>query len=426
MTGWWRKRRAQTRGKQERAAEAMAFSFVKRQAAALLCSVALMTGPAGMGLAQDLFAPRMIVNDRVITGYEVTQRAMFLQVLQAPGNPEEEALKALIEDRLRQSEAERLGLTVTDEEVLEGMNEFASRANLTGEGLVAELAKVGISAETFRDFVSAGLLWRKAVRGRFLGQVPISENDVDRALEASARPRALRVLVSELVIPAPEGEVEAALALADRLSDEITSEGAFAAAARQYSAAPTAGNGGRLDWVPLGNLPAAIGSAVLALGPGEVSDPVAVPGAVVLFQLRDVARDEAAEPIAVTVEWAEFLVPDDAAEIARLRGEVDNCMNLYGQANGLPEDRLTVTTQPAGEVPGDVGLELAQLDPGESSVALTRGGFRRFLMLCSREETREEPVSRDVIRERVINQKLEGMANGYLEELRSAAIIREP
>jgi peptidyl-prolyl cis-trans isomerase SurA len=426
MTGWWRKRRAQTRGKQERAAEAMAFSFVKRQAAALLCSVALMTGPAGMGLAQDLFAPRMIVNDRVITGYEVTQRAMFLQVLQAPGNPEEEALKALIEDRLRQSEAERLGLTVTDEEVLEGMNEFASRANLTGEGLVAELAKVGISAETFRDFVSAGLLWRKAVRGRFLGQVPISENDVDRALEASARPRALRVLVSELVIPAPEGEVEAALALADRLSDEITSEGAFAAAARQYSAAPTAGNGGRLDWVPLGNLPAAIGSAVLALGPGEVSDPVAVPGAVVLFQLRDVARDEAAEPIAVTVEWAEFLVPDDAAEIARLRGEVDNCMDLYGQANGLPEDRLTVTTQPAGEVPGDVGLELAQLDPGESSVALTRGGFRRFLMLCSREETREEPVSRDVIRERVINQKLEGMANGYLEELRSAAIIREP
>jgi peptidyl-prolyl cis-trans isomerase SurA len=403
----------------------MAVSFVKRQVAALLCGVALAGLPA-IGAAQDLFAPRMIVNDRVITGYEVTQRSLFLQLLRAPGNPEDEALKGLIEDRLRQTEAERLGLTLTEEEVLAGMTEFASRANLTAEGLIVELEKVGISAETFRDFVSAGLLWRQAVRARFLGQVPVSENDIDRALEASARPRALRVLVSELVIPAPDGQVEDALALAERLSEEITSEGAFASAARQYSAAPTAGNGGRLDWVPLGNLPAAIGQAVLALGPGEVSDPVIVPNAVVLFQLRDVAKDEAAEPIAVTVEWADFLVPDDAAEIARLRAEVDTCMDLYGQANGLPEDRLTITTQPAGEVPGDVGLELAQLDPGESSVALTRAGFRRFLMLCGREETQEEPVSRDQVRERVVNQKLEGMAEGYLEELRSAAIIREP
>lgn len=419
-------RRAKTRDKQERAAEAMAFPFVKRQAAALLCGLVLVIGQPGPAVAQDLFAPRMIVNDRVITGYEVSQRAMFLQVLRAPGNPEDEALKGLIEDRLRQTEADRLGQTLTEEEVQQGMTEFAARANLTAEGLIAELEKVDISGETFRDFVSAGLLWRKVVRTRFQGQVPVSENDIDRALEASARPRGLRVLVSELVIPAPEGEAEAALALANQLSDEISGEGAFAAAAQQYSAAPTAADGGRLDWVPLGNLPAAIGATVLSLGPGEVSEPVVVPGAVVLFQLRDVARDEAAEPVTVTVEWAEFLVPDDGAEITRLRAEVDNCMDLYGQANGLPEDRLTVTTQPAGEVPGDVGLELARLDPGESSVALKRGGFRRFLMLCGREETPEEPVSREDVRERVINQKLEGMAEGYLEELRSAAIIREP
>jgi peptidyl-prolyl cis-trans isomerase SurA len=401
----------------------MAFSFLKRQMAALVCG-AMLAAPVA---AQDLFAPRLFVNDRVITEYEVMQRAMFLQVLRAPGNPEEEALKALIEDRLRQTESERLGLTLTEQEILQGMEEFAARANLNAEGLIAEFDKVGISAETFRDFVSAGLLWRKAVRARFAGVVPVSENDIDRALEASARPRALRVLVSELVIPVPEGADPAeALALADRLSQSITSEGAFAAAAREYSAAPTAGNGGRLDWLPLTNLPAAIGGAVLALGPGEVSDPVAVPGAVVLFQLRDVAMDPSAEPIQVTVEWAEFLVPDDAAEIARIRAAVDTCVDLYGQADGLPEDRLTVTSQPASDVPGDVGLELARLDPGETSVALTRSGFRRMIMLCGREETREEPPSRDQIREQVINQKLEGLAEGYLEELRSAAIIREP
>jgi len=410
----------------------MAFSLLKRQAAALVIGVALV-GPAlvgaalvGPALAQEPFAPRLFVNDRAITGFEVQQRAMFLRLLRAPGDPEAEALTGLIEDRLRQTEADRLELTVSAEDLAAGMTEFASRANLSAQALIAELEAVGIAEATLRDFVSAGILWRQAVRARFAGQVPVSENDIDRALEASARPRALRVLLSELVIPAPEGEVEAALALANRLAGEITTEGGFAAAAQQHSAAPTAGDGGRLDWVPLANLPPAIGGAVLALGPGEVSDPMVVPGAVVLFQLRDVATDPAAEPVAVTVEWAEFLVPDDAAEIARLRAAVDGCNDLYGQAAGLPADRLTVTTQGLAEVPTDVALELARLDPGESSVALVRGGLRRLLMLCGREATLEEPPSREQLRERVINQKLEGLAEGYLEELRAAAIIREP
>jgi peptidyl-prolyl cis-trans isomerase SurA len=400
----------------------MIVSVLKRQAAAVALGLVL-TMPV---LAQDLFAPRLYVNDRVITNYEVEQRALFLRVLRAPGNPEEEALKALTEDRLRQTEAERLGLKLTEEELNTGLTEFASRANLSVEQFVAELGKAGIAPETFRDFVSAGLLWRQVVRARFLGQVPISENDIDRALEASARPRALQVLASELVIPAPEGQEEAAMAKAQELSDSLSGEGAFAAAARQYSAAPTAGSGGRLDWVPLANLPAAIGQKILALDAGEVSDPIAVPGAVVLFLLRDVAMDTKAEPISVSVEWAEFLVPDDAAAIAEILANSDECNDLYGQAKGLPEDRLTVTKAGLEEVPGDVALELSRLDPGEASTDLTRGGFRRLLMLCGREQVVDPVPTRDQIREQVINQKLEGMAEGYLEELRSAAIIREP
>ncbi|MES2916146.1 MAG: peptidylprolyl isomerase [Pseudomonadota bacterium] len=400
----------------------MGFSVLKRQAAAVALGLAL-TAPV---LAQDLFTPRLYVNDRVITNYEVEQRALFLRVLRAPGNPEDEALKALTEDRLRQTEAEKLGLKLTEEELTQGLAEFASRANLPVEEFVAELGKAGISAETFRDFVAAGLLWRQAVRARFLGQVPISENDIDRALEASARPSALRVLASEIVIPAPEGQEAAAMEQAQGLSDSLSGEAAFGDAARRYSAAATAGAGGRLDWLPLANLPAAIGQKILALDAGEVSDPIAVPGAVVLFLLRDVATDSTAEPISVSVEWAEFLVPDDAAEIAKIRAASDECNDLYGQASGLPEDRLTVTKAGLETVPGDVALELARLDPGETSLALTRGNFRRMLMLCGREAVLEPAPTRDQIREQVINQKLEGMAEGYLEELRSAAIIREP
>ncbi len=398
-------------------------SFLKIRIAAVLCAM-ILAGPVP---AQESFAPRLFVGDRVITDYEVAQRVLFLQALRSPGDLQEEALTGLIEDRLRQTEADRLELTLTEEEVKAGMEEFASRANLTADALIAELGKIEIAPETFRDFVSAGILWRKAIRTKFAGQVAISETDIDRALEASVRPRALKVIASELVIPLPEGaDPTEQLALADRLSQTISGEAAFADAAREFSAAPTASDGGRLDWVPVANLPAAIGASVLALAPGEVSEPVQVPGAVVLFLLRDVGMDETAEPVTVNVEWAEFLVPDDAAEIARLRAAVDECIDLYDQAKGLPQDRMTITTAPATEVPGDVGLELAKLDAGEISTALKRSGFRRFLMLCGREPVAEEPIDRDAVRERVVNQKLEGLAGRYLEELRAATIIREP
>ena len=404
----------------------MRISGLKRQAAAVLVSAMLTAPLVAPVLAQDLFAPRVYVNDRAITEYEIQQRARFLQVLRAPGNPEDEALKALIEDRLQQAEAKRLGIKLAEKDLTAGLTEFAARANLTPEQFVVELGKAGIEPETFRDFVSAGLIWRQVVRAKFLGQVPISEADVDKALEAAARPKALRVLVSELVLPAPPGQEAAAMARAQELSDSLSGEGAFASAARAYSAAPTAGSGGRLDWLPLAILPAAIGAKVLAIGAGEVSDPIAVPNAVVLFLLRDVAEDTSAEPISVTVDWVEFLVPDDAAEIARLRAVADDCPTLMGEAKGLPEGRMTRQQAGRDTIPNDVALELAKLDPNETSVALTKDGYRRMLMLCGRSPVLEPMPTRDQVREQVINQKLEGLAGSYLEELRSAAIIREP
>ena len=52
----------------------MTLSFLKRQAAALVCGFAL----SGAVLPKDLFSPRLYVNDKVVTQYEVTQRAKFL------------------------------------------------------------------------------------------------------------------------------------------------------------------------------------------------------------------------------------------------------------------------------------------------------------------------------------------------------------
>ncbi len=381
--------------------------------------VGMVAAPA---FAQDAsFSPRLYVNDQAVTNYEVQQRTLFLTLLRAPGDVEAEAIKGLTEDRLRRAEAKRLGLTLTAEAVTAGLNEFASRANLTGEQFVQALGQAGVAPETFRDFVSAGLIWRDVVRAKYAGTVTISEAEIDRAIARSKQATKARFLLSEIVIPGADG-----LAIEEKLKREKATATAFTAAAKRYSKAPSAKDGGALDWLPLANLPADVRAAVVGLEKGQISDPVRVPGGLAVFFLRDIAQDPTEDLAPIEVKYAQFLVPNDAGSAAAVRAKVDVCDDLYGVAKGLPADRLTVDTQPIGQVPAAIGAELAKLDPGESSTAITRGPWRVFLMLCSRTPVQELPAQRDDIRAQLINARLGGLAERYLSELRADAIIREP
>jgi peptidyl-prolyl cis-trans isomerase SurA len=411
--------------------------------------LAAMLGATTPAMAQDNpFGPYLYVGDRVITNFELEQRARFLTLLRAPGDPLEQAREALIDDKLRMIAAERLGIVISDEALASGLEEFAGRANLTAEQFIAALGQGGVEAESFRDFVEAGLVWRDVVRGKYAGQVTVTEAEIDRVIAQGAQETKIRLLVSELVLPAPPEQADAVLARARDIRAGIVAGDSFASAARRFSASPTAGSGGQLPWLPLENLPPNLTPLLLGLEPGGVSEPVVVPNAVVLFQVRDIEETVGPASSGVEVEYAEYLIPntpDAATEVAQLRAEVQRCPELYAEAQGQPPEQLTVTTRSMGEVPQDVALELAKLDPNEASSALTRGGNRVFLMLCARRALPPEPEivlegvevpeaaaepdagpDREAIRNQLLNQRLAGFADRDLAKLRAEILIREP
>ncbi len=389
-----------------------------------LCLVA-----QGAAAQDNLFAPRLIVNDRVITNFEVQQRIQFLKLLRAPGDPEEQALDALIDDKLRLQAAEAADVKITEEQLTQGLTEFASRANLSAEEFTAAIGEVGVAPETFRDFVEAGVVWREVVRKKYGGSARPTGVEIDRALTNMTRTAAVRVLLSEIIIPAEPGREAEALELATRLSADIDSEGGFAAAARQYSASPSGQRGGGIDWLPLANLPPALAPLVLALQPGEVSDPLPIPNAVAIFQLRALEETNEPAPDGVEVEYAQISLPNDDQALqtaARLTAATDTCDDLYSAARGTPPDQIRRQTLPMAQVPQDVALELARLDAGETSASLVSGPARQFIMLCQRRAITETPPARNEIGQQLLNQKLGGLADGYLADLRANAIIRQP
>lgn len=405
----------------------MSGRFLKQTVIACVTGV-LLTGPV---MAQNIFAPVIKVNDSVITEYEIEQRIRFLQVLNAPGATRTTVTETLIDDRLRLQAVREAGLELTQEGIDASMTEFASRAELTREEFIAALGEAGVSEETFRDFVVTGAAWRELIRARFGARVDISDAEIDRALAATSGASGINVLVSEIIIPAPPEQMEDVLDVAEMIAAS-ESEAQFSEFAREFSATASRDNGGRLPWQNLNNLPPPLRPVLLSLAPGEVTDPLPIPNAVALFQLRGIQETSAPRATFGEIDYAVYYIPggrSDAAlaEAGRVMAQVDVCDDLYGVAQGQPEERLERNNRAPADIPQGFALELAKLDPGEFSTAMTSadGQALALIMLCGRTAQVNQDISRDEVAQTLRQQRLSGYADSYLAQLRSEARISD-
>lgn len=384
-----------------------------------------------MATAQGQLTPVITVNDRVITQYELDQRVRLLEVFRTPGNLTEAARNGLIEDRLKQQEMARFNLSLSDEALQQALEEFAGRADLSLPQFTQLLAQSGVDISTLRDFVSIGVQWRDFVRARFGRSVSISDADVERALaRQSLATTQLEVLLTEIIIAAPPERAAAAQQAAGQIA-RLRSFSAFEDAARQVSALPSRENGGRLDWLPIDNYPAQLRDVILALEPGEVTEPITIPNGIALFQLRGKREAARAVPAPVSIDYALYAIAGgrSAAGLrtaAEVRDQVDTCDDLYGVARNQPAEVLERVTRAPSEIPDDVAMELARLDPGEVSTNLTRdnGETLVFLMLCARNAAGAGSTDPETVRGQLRSQRLNGLATALLEDLRASAIIR--
>lgn len=312
-----------------------------------------------------------------------------------------------------------------------GETEFAARANLEREEFITILGQFGVAPESYRAFVRAGLAWRRVVQARFGGSnTQIADEDVDRALGRAELNAGTRVLLSEIVLRADTPETAA---IAGRRAEElrkITDENSFAAAAARFSAGPSRSRDGELDWVDVQQLPPEVQAGLRAIEPGEVTAPIRTGETVLLFLLRDRRQVPETTPASQTLDYATLLIaggatPEGLSNAAEIAGAAQTCDDLYAVAQGLPDEVLQRFTQRVGEVPTDIAVELAKLDPGEQSIALTRNGGQNLLMvmLCDRLRNPEAEIVRPQVSEALFNQQLGGRARVYLANLKANATI---
>lgn len=376
-----------------------------------------------------------IVNEDIITTFDVRQRAMLLlasselePTRENQQRAQVQALRDLIDETLQLQEAAQFDVEVTEQQIDEAVADLAEQAGTTQVELQRQLAAAGIRSQTLRDQIRAEIAWRRVVNGLYGSRIRVSGTEIEATqARIAANAQRAQYQVSEIFLPAetPQ-EVAEARANGQVLLEEMQRGAPFPLVARQFSASASAAQGGDLGWVAAGELAPAIQTVLDILQPGQVSMPITTDRGVYIIALRD--RRAGVAPGMSMVSALRVTAPASSQDaLNRARSRISACAGLASAADDVPgasiED-LGFTLE--NNLPADVRAQVVSLEPGQPGAVQASVGGVSLVVVCARDSSTAGVPSRDEIEDRLWEEELTMLAQRHLRDLRREASITSP
>ncbi len=390
-----------------------------------------------------------LVNDDVISTYDLRQRAILLMVTSgvaptAQNMPQiqQEALRSLIDEHLQMQELRRMEKTqkfdivASDKEVDQALSTLARQNNSDVNTLAEQFAKVGLQLKTLKEQIRVQISWQRMIDGRYGSRVRIGDDQVNQAmrrLEAAAGEP--HYLVSEIFIDAARaGGMSQAVDGARQLITQIEQGAPFAPVARQFSNAPSAASGGDKGWVLAAELPNEVAKAVEEMRPGQLSEPIPVSDGVYIVQLRDKRAGGGVMTVSLKQAAVRLAADAPADEVEQARKSLESfagsgatCADLEAKAasyDGVVASDLGESSvedlSPEFRQPAETLALNTFSQPVRTSVGL------HLLMVCDRKSSQAKLPNKKEIENRLFEEQLAMLSRRYLRDLRNSATIDTP
>ncbi|MCA1793198.1 MAG: SurA N-terminal domain-containing protein [Desulfobacteraceae bacterium] len=179
---------------------------------------------------------------------------------------EQDILDKLIDQALTRQEAARYNISVSDDDVMTAMENFKKTNNLDQEGLEKGLEAEGITLEQYQERIREDILQSMLINRAVRSKVIITQEDIAAYYEknADAFQGEKKYHLRNILMDTKQGIQEVVSQLE---KNQLT----FAKAARQYSMASNAEEGGDLGIFDVDNFSEIIRDAVLPLEKKEFS-----------------------------------------------------------------------------------------------------------------------------------------------------------
>jgi len=402
----------------------------------LTAAAALAVASLGLAApvnAQNAEGVAAVVNDKVISTFDVRQRAtMLLLFADLQPTPEllerarTQALRDLVDEQLQLEEAAKFEINVTGDTIDRRMVDMATRSETTLDNLTTALATNGVAISTLRNQIRAEIAWQRLIGGMYGSRVRISENDITETQERiAANARRPQYEMSEIFLPAdtPE-EFNQMEQGAMRLLEQMQQRAPFPMVARQFSQSPSAAAGGDLGWISANELAPELRPVAERLQPGQVSLPVRTENGVYIIAMRN-RREGIPEGAASIVSLRQVTAPAARSNsLDRIRRNASGCGDLENAIRGIQGASVLDLGQTVeAELSADIRSRLSGVAIGGASAVVTNGDQANIIVLCGRETGGSSIPDRQQIEDRLREAELSMLAERYLRNLRREATI---
>lgn len=416
----------------------------------------------GGGPAQTIDQIVAVVNEDVILESELDAAVgELMRQRGAQGNPaavsdtlRSKVLDQLILRQLQVQRAEKDKIEVTPAELQQGVARMARRNNMDPAQFQQAVTASGMSMSSLRNRIREEIEISKVRQKEVMGQVAISDADVDRYLSNQSlrysKDRAYRFREIEIALPDGADSTSEGLAR-DRLSSArreiVSGDISFAEAARQItdddSGIGQAASQRQSDWVNGTDLSDAVDTELASLAPGEVSDVFRGDDGMVLLQLIDdrgsQASDDDGETVMVTEANMRHIVlqPNEIRNAQRTRelartvrqriaagDSFENLAREYSDDSATANQGGLVGWIPLNRLEPGTRRQIENLSAGETSrVFQSASGYEIVQVEDKREVDETDNAKRNKIRQQLGRKQAAEEGNLWLRRLRDEAYV---
>src|SRR6185312_10580653 len=191
-----------------------------------------------------------------------------------------EVLEQFITDKLLESEVREAGISITDADVNQYIDQVKKNNRLSDDDLKTALAREGQTVDSYKVSVKSEMEKSEIIDRQVKRKVTITDEDVERYYKANpnkyrsdARARIRHILLTLPERAAPD-RVQAVMAEGKELYKRIQAGEDFATLAKEYSQGAGQADGGDIGWIKRGTLiPGLEEVAFEKLQVGQVSEP---------------------------------------------------------------------------------------------------------------------------------------------------------
>ena len=150
---------------------------------------------------------KVVVNDEVVTTYDIARRKAFLRLQRRKGNHTKIATDELTEEALKRGAVRRAGYRIPNRQVDAAFANFARSNNMSVPQITQILNQSGVTVKHFKEFIRLQIGWGQLVQAqsRSSGQLMSEQDVVARMLEQGGeKPTSTEYILQQVIFVIPK------------------------------------------------------------------------------------------------------------------------------------------------------------------------------------------------------------------------------